>query len=100
MSTYAIHTPRYTFLRDRPNEAYNREKLLFHVRTGDYFATLATILGLVIDALDTSAANEKPFPPTYYRDVLMSMHDDLVFLHKTHRIIPQQESDDIAGNNK
>jgi hypothetical protein len=94
MSAYAIHTPRYILLRDRPHEAYNRERLLFHVRTGDYFATLATILGLVIDALDTSAADEKPFPPGYYRDVLMSMHDDLVYLHKTHQITPKQDIKD------
>ena len=86
--TYAPHVPRPLFFRDELDE---RRELLFHVRSQDYFGTAATILGLVIDALETQAG-PTAIPPLV-RTTLEHVKSDLVYLQETHRIVPKRPYD-------
>jgi len=78
MNCYTAYAPRVFFLRDHAND---REKLLFHVQSDDYFGTLATILALVIDLCPTLDGIAK--------GALESARTDLVYLQNTHRIVPK-----------
>ncbi len=93
--TYRIRSPFWQtsyipsrYLRDAPQEAPH-EHLLFHIKSGDYFGTLATVAGLVADALSTrnEAAREQCI------EMLEEAREDLVYLQKTHVIKAKQEWD-------
>ena len=85
--TYTFSTPRFSMLRDAPDDE-SLKRLLFHVQSDDYFATLATVLALVKDQLQTAAAEYKA-PDEYQLRVLQTMHDDLVYLAQHYRIVPK-----------
>lgn len=85
MRIYAPRLPRHLLIRDGDTPP---PRLLFHVEQGDYFAALATILGLIADQLET-AIRERELPTQYQIDTLKAMHDDLVYLWKHFRIDPK-----------
>lgn len=82
MNTYTLHSPYRLWLRDASNE---RQQLLFHVRSGDYFATLATVLGLINDLSELDPRS---------KDTLERIRDDLVYLQSTHAIVPRYDRQD------
>lgn len=79
-TTYYIESPLYFIIRDAPAK---NERLLFHIRTGDYFAMLATALGFVEEALE---AKEERVVPSPELSVLRQMKKDLLFLHANYNI--------------
>jgi len=89
--TYTFSTPGFSILRDGLDDE-SLKRLLFHVESDDYFATLATILALVKDQLETAAANYTS-PDEYSMRVLQTMHDDLVYLAQHYRIEQKNTSD-------
>lgn len=84
--TYYARTPRYFLVRDGDGKPSDR--LLFHVEHGDYFPTLATILGLIADQLQTSITNGE-LPTAYQISTLETMREDLLYLWKHFRIEPK-----------
>ena len=84
--TYAPHVPRTLFLRDSSDE---RREILFHIRSQDYFGTAATIVDLVIDALEFCGRERKPTPDMVY-SALKHLKSDLVYLQGTHQIVPKR----------
>lgn len=81
MKTYAVR-PHLFHLHDRPHDP---EPVLFHVRSGDYFATLATLLTLI---------NELSPLEAHSRQVLEHARQDLLYLQSTHAIVPKFEHDE------
>lgn len=82
MNIYAQYHPRNLFIRDNPEQ--DQKHLLFHIETGDYFATLATILTLTMDL--------SPNLDKQSKEVLAKAHRDLVYLQKTHAIVSKDKS--------
>jgi hypothetical protein len=78
------HAPSYRILRDEDENA-SRRRLLFHVEQGDYFATLATILGLIGDQLQDSIIKGN-LPTSYQISTLETMRQDLIYLSNHFRI--------------
>ena len=88
-SVYTLRSSAYltnrsfgiSFLRDAPN-GERKSRLEFHIGSGDYFGTLATILGLMADALstDNSVNRERCIAN------LNELREDLVYLQKNYVI--------------
>jgi len=86
-TTYFVSSPVYFIVRDAPSE---NERLLFHIRTGDYFAMVATALGFVEEALETKEEDTLPSPEL---SVLRQIKKDLLFLHAHYDICEKQRDD-------
>lgn len=86
--TYEIKSP-YWFVRDKQNdEQENLEELHFHVQVGDYFSTLATILGFVEEMILEQDAKKVM---TYELKVLRQVKKDLLYLNANFDIKPKKE---------
>jgi hypothetical protein len=60
-------------------------RLHFHLKSGDYFPTLATILGFVEETI--SSYELKPGSmPALERELIQSVRKDLMYLHKYYSI--------------
>jgi hypothetical protein len=70
----------FSFLHDAPEERKNRLK--FHIESGDYFGTLSTILALMADTLATN----DPINRERCIANLKELREDLTYLQKTHMI--------------
>lgn len=88
-SAYALRSPLFltntssgiSFLRDAPSEE-RKNRVDFHVHSGDYFGTLSTILALMADALSTNdAENLRRCIRT-----LAELHEDLAYLQDAYSI--------------
>lgn len=90
MNTIAIALPHYHintfawFLHDEPSEARIRE-IAFHVKSGDYFATLATIMMLVADSLQDNRLRNEP-PSQFHINTVQALKDELMHVHRAYRI--------------
>lgn len=80
--TYVI-SPRAWLLRDTSPE--RQREVAFHVQSGDYFATLATIMMLVADSLADSRARGET-PGEFHIKTLQSLKDELMHLHEHYTI--------------
>jgi hypothetical protein len=88
-SSYHIASPVFytspfpvRYLRDAPEKTRSRERLEFHIKSGDYFGTLATIMGLIADALTTNNDTAR----SRSIQMLWEVREDLAYLQGTHRI--------------
>ena len=62
-------------------------RLHFHIKSGDYFATLATILGFLEETLgDPQAAGPLP---AMEKDLLRSVRKDLMHLDEYYTLAPR-----------
>lgn len=59
-------------------------RLHFHLKSGDYFPTLATILGFVEETLSTYPA--KDAMPCLESELLQGVRKDLMYLHEYYQI--------------
>lgn len=59
-------------------------RLHFHLKTGDYFPTLATILGFIEETV--SAYPQKDALPCLERELIQSVRKDLMYLHEYYQI--------------
>ncbi len=89
MNTYTI-SPTLWWVRDGVDEPDDLERLLFHVKAGDYFSTLATILGFVEETIKEQDHQEKM---TYEINTLSQMKEDLVYLNDNFDIKPKRKKD-------
>ncbi|HTR19153.1 MAG TPA: hypothetical protein VMH91_04240 [Candidatus Paceibacterota bacterium] len=88
-SAYAVRSPvfftgapfGFSFVRDMPREdAFRRVE--FHVASGDYFGTLATLMQLMADAIASGDAAAKQRCIT----TLKELSEDLVYLQERYAI--------------
>lgn len=98
--TYSRPSPYYLVLRDFPapntdepietlEDATRIERLKFHIKTEDYFAMLATALGIVEEKLATCEQKEDKENPFVSKEVklLRSLRADLRYAHRHYRIL-------------
>jgi|SRR3990167_9742530 len=71
---------RAFFLRDAAYEGPIHVD--FHIASGDYFATLATIMGLLADAMESGNAEAR----MHSIETLHELHRDLLYAHGAYRI--------------
>ncbi len=64
-------------------------RLHFHLKTGDYFPTLATILGFVEETLGNYTASTDALPPLE-QELIRSVRKDLLHLHEYYHIEPKR----------
>jgi hypothetical protein len=88
-SAYALHSPVFltgqcfglSFVREASRE--ERERTVdFHVISGDYFGTLATIIGLVGDVISD---DELPMKERCLK-TLEELREDLIYLQQNYQI--------------
>lgn len=70
-------TPSAAVLRDTP------ERIDFHVRNGDYFAFLATMMGFLQEGLERCPGASKE------HELAVDLLKDLRHAHKTYNIVPK-----------
>ncbi len=92
LSPYHI-VPSYFVLRDA--EEVDRERLLFHINTGDYFAMVATALGFVEEKLSSL---EKT--PSQELRLLRTLKSDLQYLHAHYAVCPKKRPFLIPDSSK
>ncbi len=74
------------------NDTERLARLHFHVKTGDYFPTLATILGFVEETLSSYPQDEDSMP-LLEKDLIQSVRKDLMYLHEYYQIeVKMQEA--------
>ena len=76
----------FVFMSKQENPLSRKKRLAFHVATGDYFATLATVLDLVRQDIACKYGQQKK-----NNDVLVQLRDDLLFLQDHYRIIVKKK---------
>jgi hypothetical protein len=80
---YALRPTAWT-LHDAPNKE-RREQLAFHIRSGDYFGTLASILRLLEEPLRR--------PRESRAEILKRLHEDLDYLQNHYRITHKNDKE-------
>ena len=92
MSSLAIAAPRSYTIRPRAFYIHEglsaEEEVDFHVQAGDYFPTLATIMGLLAEFLD-EAAKKNEAPRSFQIMALKALKQDLMYADRTYRIVPR-----------
>ncbi|MDB5274981.1 MAG: hypothetical protein JWO58_3348 [Chitinophagaceae bacterium] len=77
----ALYMPHSTSITDTERLA----RLHFHVKTGDYFPMLATILGFIEETLDTYPGLSDSLP-ILEKDLIQGVRKDLMYLHEYYQI--------------
>lgn len=67
-----------------PHDTHS-DRLDFHIASGDYFGTLATIMGLMADSLSTNAEGARQ----RCIRTLHELQEDLSYLQDSHTIVPK-----------
>lgn len=80
---YAIALPACWIIRDAEDDR-RLERLEFHLKHGDYFPMVATVLGFVEEALAECKSD------IVKAATLKTLKKDLMHLHKHYRITPKQ----------
>lgn len=80
MATYSIRQNIGYLLNDSP------EHLDFHVKTGDYFAFVATLMGFVEESL---ARCDSTNVPHNEREMARELRNDLQYVHSNYKIVPR-----------
>ena len=92
-----ITLTRALLFRDQPIDDERKERLDFHLNTGDYFPMLATILGFAQENVqDCACSAEDGEIASIEKDVLEKTRKDLMYLHQNYRIVPISESDVVT----
>lgn len=73
----------FFILRDAAEESYRRTA--FHIESGDYFGTLAAIVGGLKGILEDDLRAGTP-PEQWVLDALASLRQDFIFLQDSHFI--------------
>lgn len=79
---YAL-SPIFFVFRDAADD-HRIERLEFHLKNGDYFPMLATILGFLQETVKDCAKDS-----TQYQ-LVQDVRKDLMHLHKNYRIEPKE----------
>src|ERR1700690_1783673 len=87
-TAYRLRAPRMWLLRDAPSQERARE-IDFHVKSGDYFSTLATIMLLIEDSLADCMRRNVP-PTDFQTTTLHQLKDELMHLHGAYTIVQKK----------
>jgi hypothetical protein len=80
---------RSWFFHDIVPEEHHLERLRFHLKTGDYFPLLATILGFLEETVkECDCSAEAELAPMEAR-VIETVRKDLAYLNKNYHIVPK-----------
>ena len=88
LASYTI-APRRFYIHDQPSA---EEHIDFHVQSGDYFATLATIIAVIAEFLSENAGTHES-PQSFQLSALQSIKSDLMYLDKKYKIVPKNQSE-------
>ena len=88
-TTYALRSPRMWLINDAPSEDRVRE-IAFHVKSGDYFVTLATIMLLLEDSLADCLKRNAP-PSDFHLTTLHALKEELMLLHRDYKVTPKKD---------
>lgn len=69
-------------IHDKDNRSLRNKNIKFHIRSGDYFGTLATVIDLV--------RQERKKIEGRQNKILKKLKDDLVYLQKNHKIVEKK----------
>ena len=72
---------------------YDIERLDFHLKTGDYFPMLATILGFIQESVGECACTTVTEMVPIETKLIQNVRKDLAYLHKNYRIVPHAEGE-------
>ncbi len=64
------------------------ERLSFHLKTGDYFPMLATILGFAQETVAGCGCGTDEALVSLEAGVLKNIRNELLYLHENYRIVP------------
>ncbi len=64
------------------------ERLDFHLKTGDYFRVLATVLGFLEETVADCTCSAVSDMTPLEQEVIKSLRQDLAYLHDNYRIVP------------
>lgn len=84
MQAVYLLRPTVWTLHDAPNKK-RRAQLAFHIRSGDYFGTLSSILRLLNEQLLGHKTNTRT-------DILKRLHEDLDYLQTHYHITEKEEN--------
>lgn len=65
------------------------EQLQFHIKSGDYFPLLSTLLCFVEEGMRSCESGEALTLPPVEADLIRSLREDLIYLHKHYSIEPK-----------
>jgi hypothetical protein len=88
-NSYALRSPLFvtnasfglSLFRDAPSEE-RKLTIDFHVKSGDYFGTLATIMGLIADSLSSNQSDARERSAK----TLVELREDLSYSQETYTI--------------
>ena len=86
-TVYSRRAPRMWLIHDAPPED-RVEEIAFHVKSGDYFSTLATIMLLLEDSLD-DCKQRNVTPSDFHLSTLHALKDELMHLDRNYTIVPK-----------
>ena len=75
--------------------AEGRDQLLLHIKTGDYFAALSTLLGFLEES--SALCQEDTLLAHAQARAIKAARNDLAFLDKKYRIIPKDGQEHWEG---
>lgn len=78
-------TSLYEVYSDESDIETRRERLIFHLKTGDYFAMLATILGFVEETLERAESKNLELAQKEAA-LARRLREDLIYLQEHYRI--------------
>jgi len=67
----------------------DKKRIEFHIESGDYFGTLATVLSLVRQSIDSGFRNGSA--PNACAKVLKRLESDLLYLQNHYEIIERED---------
>lgn len=79
------------FLRDvgETEEAVRRERLEYHIKSGDYFNMVATVIGFLEESLKQHCA-EDPALEAQEIAIAQNLRKDLMHMNENYRIEPKE----------
>ncbi|MDR3548486.1 MAG: hypothetical protein P4M11_09525 [Candidatus Pacebacteria bacterium] len=86
-----VISSRSWLIRDTSDEA-RIEQLDFHLKTGDYFRVLGTILGFLEETLEGCSNQGAPELIPLELDVIRDTKKNLDYLHENYRITPKEDA--------
>ncbi|MDB5195371.1 MAG: hypothetical protein JWO84_555 [Parcubacteria group bacterium] len=81
----------YAQQTDTADEPVRLERLEFHIKTGDYFPLLATVMGFLEESIRTCENGFLTIAPIEAK-VIENIRQDLIHLHKHYQIQPKHDA--------
>ena len=84
MQAYALNPSASAVINDSP------ERLDFHIRSGDYFSFLATVMGFVEEAITKCGSGEMS---EREKEIARELRHDLRYVQANYKIVPRTGND-------